>query len=140
MQKFTSDLSFEDDSNLRNVQPNPVNKQKPDSYYLEEINKISCNNSDILVQDNSDNTYQNDNYYCYNNGPTKKLVQWKKVDKLWVPKHLTHTSEYKEIAGTVCKVLTESCDSFNPSQGCNVKCFLDDKTVKTFTANYMALP
>jgi len=127
MHNKSSNSSFENNSNLTNY----ANTPKPDSYYLAEINKISCNDSDILVEDNSNN------YYCINNGPTKKLVQWKKVDNLWIPRNLTHTSEYKEIAGTVCKIVTENCDSFNPFQGCNVKCFLDDNTVKTFTANYM---
>ena len=133
-------LSFEDDSNLRSINPNPVTLQKPDSYYLEELNKVVCPVTDILVNDNSNNTYEKDNFYCYNNGTTKKLVQWKKVGDLWLSRHLTNTSEYKEVDGNVCKVVTESCDAFNPSQGCNLKCFLNDKTTKTFSANYSAFP
>ena len=46
-------LSFEDDSNLRSINPNPVTLQKPDSYYLEEVNKVVCPVTDILVNDNS---------------------------------------------------------------------------------------
>jgi hypothetical protein len=133
-------LSFEDDSNLRSINPNPVTLQKPDSYYLEELNKVVCPVTDILVNDNSNNTYEKDNFYCYNNGTTKKLVQWKKVGDLWLSRHLTNTSEYKEIDGNVCKVVTEGCDAFNPVQGCNLKCFLNDKTTKTYSANYSALP
>jgi hypothetical protein len=137
-----SNLDFEDDSNLRGLKLNVVTKPKPDSYFLTEVNKVMCESGDTLVRDNSNNTYANDNYYCFNNGSKdmpKKLVQWKKVDDLWLPRHLTNTSEYKEIDGNVCKVITESCDSNNPSQNCMIKCFLNNKTVKTFTANYQAI-
>jgi hypothetical protein len=128
----------EKDSNLRDI---PVNTsmQKPDSQYLQDVNKISCDNNDILVQDNSNNSYQQDNYYCYNNN-NKKLVQWKKINGLWVQRHLTNSSEYKEINNNVCKVITPGCDSMNPAQGCQVKCFLNDKTTQVFTANYDVLP
>jgi len=129
----------ENDSNLRGI-PSEITMQKPDSYYLQEINKISCSDSDKIVQDNTHNTYEQDNFYCYSNGPTKKLVQWKKVDGLWLGRHLTNSSEYKEINNNVCKVITPGCDSYNPSQGCVVKCFLDNKTTTEFTANYEVLP
>ena len=122
--------------------PNQTSKQKSDSYYLQEINKVWCKDSDILVQDNSNNTYEEDTYFCYNNGTKgdpKKLVHWKKVNGLWLKRHLTNSSEYKEINNNVCKVITPGCDSFNPSQGCEVKCFSDDKTTSIFTANYEAL-
>ena len=130
------------DSNLKGG-ARQTSKEKPDSYYLKDINKIWCKDSDILVQDNTNNTYEQDNYYCYNNGSgsdPKKLVQWKKVDGLWIKRHLTNSSEYKEINNNVCKVITPGCDSFNPSQGCVVKCFSNDKTTNIFTANYEALP
>ena len=134
----------ENDSNLRGPNnPSVTLMQKPDSFYLQEVNKVSCNNSDKLVQDNSNNTYEQDNLYCYNNGSNgnaKKLVQWKKVDGLWIQRQLTNSSEYKEIDNTVCKVITPGCDSYNPSQGCVVKCFLDNKSTSTFTANYEVLP
>ena len=136
MQK-KSDLSFEDDSNLRDIKTNVVTRQKPDSFFLAEVNKISCNDSDVLVQDNSNNTYQKDNVYCINNGPTKKLVQWKKVDELWIPHTLTNTSEYKEVDDKVCKVISEGCDSYNPAQECMLKCFNNDKTTVTYKANYL---
>jgi hypothetical protein len=136
----SSKLEFEDDSNLRDIKPNVITKPKPDSFYLEEVNKIVCDPSNILVQDITNKTYEKDNYYCYNNGADKKLVQWKKVEDLWIPRNLTNTSEYKEVEGNVCKILTESCDAQNPSQSCAMRCFLNDKTVKTFTANYMAFP
>jgi hypothetical protein len=139
-----NDAKFIDqsDSNLREI-PTETNIQKPDSYYITSINKIMCADSDLLVQDNSNNTYEQDNYFCYNNGTNgdpKKLVQWKKVDGLWIKRHLTNTSEYKEINNNVCKVITPGCDSFNPSQDCQVKCFLDNKKNTVFTANYEALP
>jgi len=130
------------DSNLRAI-PSATTMQKPDSYYIQEINKVWCDSSDKLVQDNTNNTYEQDTYFCYNNGTNgnaKKLVQWKKVNGLWLQRHLTNSSEYKEINNHVCKVITPGCDSYNPSQGCVVKCFLDDKTSNTFTANYEALP
>lgn len=136
MQK-NSDLGFENNSNLRDIKPNVVTRQKPDSFFLAEVNKISCNDSDVLVQENSNNTYQKDNFYCINNGETKKLVQWKKVDELWLPRNLTNTSEYKEIDGKVCKVISESCDSYNLTQECMLKCFNDDKTVVTYKADYL---
>lgn len=139
-----NDAKFIDqsDSNLREI-PTETNIQKPDSYYITSINKIMCEDSDLLVQDNSNNTYEQDNYFCYNNGTNgdpKKLVQWKKVEGLWIKRHLTNTSEYKEINNNVCKVITPGCDSFNPSQDCQVKCFLDNKKNTVFTANYEALP
>lgn len=130
------------DSNLRDI-PSATTMQKPDSYYISKINKIMCDDSDILVQDNTNNTYEEDNYFCYNNGTNgnaKKLVQWKKVDGLWIKRHLTNTSEYKEINNNVCKVITPACDSNNPSQNCQVKCFLDNKKSSVFTANYEVLP
>jgi len=130
------------DSNLRDV-PSKTTMQKPDSYYITNINKIGCDDSDIIVQDNTNNTYEQDNYFCYNNGTNgnpKKLVQWKKVDGLWIQRHLTNTSEYKEINNNVCKVITPGCDSYNPSQNCQVKCFLDNKKSTVFTANYEVLP
>jgi hypothetical protein len=139
MQK-SSNLDFEDDSNLRGIQPNEIIKSKPDSYYLEQNNKIVCDSGDILVQDITKNKDPNDNHYCYNNGENKKLVQWKKVDNLWISRTLTNTSEYKEVDGNVCKIVTEACDAYNPSDKCVLKCFLNDKSVKTFTANYQAFP
>jgi hypothetical protein len=135
-------LATKPDSNLRDT-PSKIISEKPDTYYLKEINKITCNNPDKLVQDNTNNTYEEDNYFCYNNGTNgsaKKLVQWKKVDGLWIQRHLTNSSEYKEINNNVCKVVTPGCDSYNPSQGCVVKCFLDNKTTNVFTANYEVLP
>lgn len=131
-------LPYVNDSNL-NAIPSVTTMQKPDSYYLQEVNQVMCNNPDISLQDNLNNTYEQDNVYCYNNGNSKKLVQWKKVDGLWLSRNLTNSSEYKVIDNNVCKVITPECDSSNPSQGCMVKCFLDDKTTKTFTANYQAL-
>jgi len=140
----SADAAFinESNSNLRAL-PIQTTMQKPDSFYIQEINKIFCENSDKLIQDNSTNTYENDNYYCYNNGTNgnaKKLVQWKQVDGLWIKRHLTNSSEYKEINNTVCKVITPGCDSQNPSQGCMVKCFLNDNSTNVFTANYEVLP
>lgn len=135
-----STLDFENDSNLRGISQNVITKPKPDSFYLAEVNKIVCGEGDILLQDNSNNTFEKDNYYCYNNGPVKKLVQWKMVEDLWIPRNLTNTSEYKEVNGNVCKIVSQSCDSFNPSEGCMLKCFLNDKTDKTFTAKYLAFP
>jgi hypothetical protein len=135
-------LINENNSNLSGV-PSVTIIQKPDSYYLQEINKITCPDSDILVQDNTYNTYEQDNYFCYNNGnkgDSKKLVQWKKVDGLWLNRHLTNSSEYKEMNNNVCKIVTPGCDSYNPSQGCVVKCYLDDKSTSVFTANYLNLP
>jgi hypothetical protein len=134
--KSSYNLEFKDNSNLRNIQPNIITKSKPDAYYLAEVNKIWCKDDNNLVQDDSNPNV----YYCYNNGDNKKLVQWKKIDDLWIPKRMTHTSEYKEVDGNVCRIVTESCDSRNPSQGCMMKCFLDNKTVKTYTANYNAFP
>ena len=132
-----SNLSFENDSNLRGIKTSEVTRQKPDSFFLGEVNKISCNDSDILVQDNSNNSYQKDNFYCFNNGSTKKLVEWKKVDELWLPRNLTNTSEYKEIEGKVCKVITENCDAYNPTNDCMLKCFNNDKTTVTYKADYL---
>jgi hypothetical protein len=131
-----NNLDFENDSNLRDVQSNTITKSKPDSFYLAEVNKIMCDEVDTLVNDDSNKNI----YYCYNNSTNKKLVKWTRVNDLWIPKHLTHTSEYKEVDGNVCKIMTESCDSYNPSQDCQMKCFLNDKTVKTYTANYRAFP
>lgn len=130
--KSSNNLDFEYDSNLRDIEPNVITRSKPDSYYLEEVNKISCRDVDTLVQDDKNV------YYCFNNGENKKLVKWTRVYDLWIPKHLTNTSEYKEVEGNVCKIMTESCDSHNPSQDCQMKCFVNDKTVKTYTANYNA--
>jgi hypothetical protein len=104
------------------------------------INKIWCKPTNILVQDNSDNTYQEDNYYCYNNGDKKKLTQWKKVDGQWNSHHLTYSSEFKIINNNVCKVITGGCDGQNPSEGCNIKCFADDKSIKVYTTRYLAVP
>ena len=135
-------LLNQNNSNLSGA-PSTTTIQNPDSYYFEEINKIMCPDSDILVQDNTNNTYEEDTYFCYNNGTngnSKKLVQWKKVDGLWLNRHLTNSSEYKEINNNVCKVVTPGCDSFNPSQGCIVKCYLDNKSSSTYTANYLNLP
>ena len=132
----------EPDSNLRGT-PSVTTKSKPDAEYILEINKIGCDASDNLVKDNSNNTYEQDNYYCYNNGTTgapKKLVQWKKVDGLWIPRNFTNSSEYKEVNNTVCKVITPGCDSMNPAQKCIIKCFNNDKTSTSYTANYQALP
>ena len=129
----------EPDSNLRGT-PSVTTKSKSDLEYIQEINKLSCDNSDILVQDNSSNTYEQDNYYCFNNGSTKKLVQWKKVEGLWIQHHFTNSSEYKEVNNTVCKVITPGCDAMNPAQGCMVKCFNNDKTFSTYTADYQVLP
>jgi len=142
--KYTAEAGFveQPDSNLKGGSSNTT-KQKPDLLYLKDINKIWCKEPDTLVQDNSNNTYESETYYCYNNGTNgnpKKLVQWKKVDGLWIKRHLTNSSEYKEINDNVCKVVTPGCDSFNPSQGCVLKCFLDDKTTNMFTANYEVLP
>jgi hypothetical protein len=122
--------------------PSTTTVQKPDSYYIQEVNKIICNDSDMLVQDNTNNTYEQDTYFCYNNGINgnpKKLVQWKKVNELWLNRHLTNGSEYKEMDNNVCKIITPGCDSNNPSQGCEVKCFLNDKSTKVFTINYEVL-
>jgi hypothetical protein len=130
------------DSNLSGG-PNQLSMQKPDSQYIQQINKPMCKKNDILVQDNTNNTYEEDNMYCYNNGTkgdNKKLVQWKKVDGLWIGRHLTNSSEYKEINNQVCKVITPGCDSMNPSQDCQVKCFADDKSSNVYTANYVFLP
>jgi hypothetical protein len=134
MQK-SSNLDFEDDSNLRGT-PSVTTKQKPDSYYLELVNQISCDVTDTLVQDDKNK----DVSYCVNNGSTKRLVQWTKVEDLWIPKHLTNSSQYKEVNGNVCKIVTDSCDSYNPSPDCMLKCFLNDKTISTYKANYMAFP
>ena len=134
-----NNLNFENSSDLRGIQPNVITRTKPDSEYLAENNKLLCKEIDTLVQDENDKNV----YYCYNNGvngANKKIVQWKKVEDLWIPKHVTHTSEYKQVDGNVCRIVTESCDSRNPSQNCMMKCFLNDKTVKTYTANYMAFP
>jgi len=131
-------LDFEDDSNLRGIQPNVITKSKPDSYYLEQNNKIVCDSADILVKDISNDA--KDKFLCYNNGENKKLVQWSKVENLWLSRNLTYSSEYKEVDGNVCKIVTESCDAQNPSDKCVMKCFLNDKSVKTFTANYQAFP
>ena len=136
----SNNLGFEIDSNLRGIEPNVITKPKPDSYYLEENNKIVCGTNDILVQDVSSKVDAKDNFFCYNNGENKKLVQWKKIDNLWISHTLTNTSEYKEVDGNVCKVVTESCDVRNPSDKCVMKCFLNDKSVRTFTANYQAFP
>jgi len=133
--KSTTDWSFEDDSNLRGI-PNQVTKQKPDSYYLQEVNQIWCKDSNILAQDKNDKN----TFYCFSNGEKKKLVEWKKVDDLWIPRRLTHTSEYKEVNGNVCKIMTPGCDSKNPSQNCVITCFNNDKTTNSFTANYQSLP
>jgi len=135
MQNKSTDWSFEDDSNLRGI-VNTVIKQKPDSYYLQDVNKIMCKDADTLVQDSNDKNI----YYCYNNGNNKKLVQWTNVKDLWIPHRLTHTSEYKEVSGNVCKVITPGCDSMNPSQNCTIQCFKNDKTNKKYTANYQSLP
>jgi hypothetical protein len=132
----------EPDSNLSGGS-NKLSMQKPDSVYIQQINKPLCSKSDIVFQDNTNNTYEEDNMYCYNNGTNgeaKKLVQWKKVDGLWIGRHLTNSSEYKEINNQVCKVITPGCDSMNPSQGCAVKCFADDKSTSVFTADYVVLP
>ena len=138
--KSSSNFEFENDSNLRDIKSNVITVSKPDSFYLAEVNKIVCNSTDILFQDNSTNTYEKDNYYCYNNGKNgenKKLVQWKRVEDLWISHNLTNTSEYKEVNGNVCKIITEGCDSHNPVEGCMLKCFQNDKTTSTFTAKYL---
>lgn len=135
-----SKLEFDDNSNLREIQPNLVTIPKSDADYIAELNKVVCDTGDILIEDNSSNSYEQSNFYCYNNGATKKLVQWKKVDGLWLPRNLAHTSEYKEVDGNVCKIVTPGCDAFNPTQGCMMKCMLNDKTTKTYSANYMAFP
>jgi hypothetical protein len=133
-----SNLSFENDSNLRDIQPNTITVQKPDSYYLEENNKIWCKGADdVLIQDNSNNTYEEDNYYCINNGEKKKLVQWKKVGGLWLKHHFTNTSQYKEINNNVCKIISDSCDSYNPSQDCMLRCYADDGSTTTYKADYI---
>jgi hypothetical protein len=133
--KTKTNLDFEDDSNLRGI-PSATVLQKPDSYYLSEVNKIVCEDSNMLIQD----IENKNNYFCVNNGPVKKLVEWKKIDDLWIPHHLTNTSQYKEVDGKVCKIVSDSCDAFNPSQDCMLKCFLNDKTSTTYKANYMAFP
>jgi hypothetical protein len=135
MQNKSQNLDFEDDSNLRGI-PTITTNQKPDSYYLELVNQITCDIGDTFVQDEKDKNIG----YCLNNGSTKKLVQWTKVEDLWIPKHLTNSSQYKEVNGNVCKIVTDSCDSYNPSQDCMLKCFLNDKTTITYIANYMAFP
>jgi len=133
----STSLSFENDSNLRGIQPNVITNPKPDSYYLAENNKIVCQDVDKLVHDDN---FDSKILYCYNNGDKKKLVEWKNVNSVWTPKYITHSSEYKEINGSVCKVISESCDSNNPYQGCQLKCFLDDLSTKVYTANFIALP
>jgi len=133
-------LDFEDDSNLRDIQLNVITRPKSDAEYIAELNKVSCNEGDILVEDDSNNSYEQNTLYCYNNGDNKKLVQWKKVDGLWLSHNLTNTSEYKEVEGNVCKIETRGCDSRNPSQGCMMRCFLNDKTSVTYNANYLAFP
>lgn len=130
--KSVTKLDFENDSNLRAI-PSTTVMQKPDSYYLSEVNKVSCDDSNLLLQDNLNSNI----YYCYNNGPAKNLVEWKKVEDLWIPRKLTNTSQYKEVNGNVCKIMTNNCDSQNPSQDCMLKCFLNDKTSTTFKVNYM---
>jgi hypothetical protein len=134
--KSNNKIEFEDDSNLRDIEPNVITRSKPDSYYLAEINKISCEDTDNLVQDDTNKNIS----YCYNNKGNKKLVQWKKVEDLWISRNIKNSSEYREVNGNVCKIVTESCDARNPSQGCMLKCILSDKTFKTYSANYMAFP
>jgi hypothetical protein len=104
-----NDAKFIDqpDSNLREI-PTETSIQKPDSYYIDSINKVVCADSDLLVQDNSNNTYEEDTYFCYNNGTNgnpKKLVHWKKVEGLWIKRHLTNSSEYKEINNTLINII-----------------------------------
>lgn len=134
--KSNDNLDFENNSNLRDIQPNVITRSKPDSYYLSQINKITCEDTDNLVQDDTNKNI----YYCYNNKGDKKLVQWKKVEDLWIPRNVKNSSEYKEVNENVCKIVTESCDAYNPSQGCMLKCMLNDKTFKIYSANYMAFP
>jgi hypothetical protein len=133
-------LDLEYNANLRDIKSNVITRSKPDAEYIAELNKVSCAKDAILVEDDSNNSYEQKNIYCYNNGDNKKLVQWKKVDGLWLSRNLTNTSEYKEVNGNVCKIETRGCDAYNPSQGCVMKCFLNDKTSTTFSANYMAFP
>lgn len=127
--KASSNLNFENDSNLRGI-PSVTTMSKPDSQYIQELNQIVCNSPDTLIQDNSNNTYEQDTLYCFNNGEKKKLVQWKKVDNLWINRNLTNGNEYKEVDGKVCKIITPGCDSNNTSEKCELKCFIDDKTTK----------
>ena len=84
--KSVTKLDFENDSNLRAI-PSTTVMQKPDSYYLSEVNKVSCDDSNLLLQDNLNSNI----YYCYNNGPAKNLVEWKKsggsMDSPQINKH-----------------------------------------------------
>ena len=130
-------LDLEYNANLRDIKSNVITRSKPDAEYIAELNKVSCAKDAILVEDDSNNSYEQKNIYCYNNGDNKKLVQWKKVDGLWLSRNLTNTSEYKEIDGKVCKVITENCDTHNPTNDCMLKCFNNDKTIVTYKADYL---